>query len=58
MTSKSPHKKDQTRNNCYQTFFILKIMKANNLYFSKVVLELYKLLVTINKNQNKGYFPS
>jgi len=58
MTSKSPHKKDQTRNNYYQILFILKNMKVNNFYFSKLVSELYTLLVNINKNQNKGHFSS
>jgi len=58
VTSKSPHKKDQTRHNYYQILFILKNKKVNNFYFSTLVSELYTLLVTINKNQNKGYFSS
>jgi len=33
-------------------------MKVNNFYFSKLLSELYTLLVTVNKNQNKGYFSS
>jgi hypothetical protein len=58
VTSKSPHKKDQTRNNYYQILLILKNMEVNNFYFSKLVSELYTFHITINKNQNKGYFSS
>jgi len=58
MTSKSPHKKDQMRNNYYQILFILKNMEVNNFYFSKLSSELYTILVTVNKNQNKRYFSS
>jgi len=58
MSFKSPHKKDQMRNNYNQILFILKNMKVNNFYFSKLLSELYALLVTVNKNQNKAYFSS
>jgi hypothetical protein len=44
------------RNSYYQILFILKSMKVNNLYFSKLVSEIYTLLVTFNKNQNKVFF--
>jgi hypothetical protein len=46
------------RNSYYQMLFILKYKEVNNFYFSTLVSELYTILVTINKNQNKGYLSS